>query len=101
MIRGTSGYIKGNHFCVSFTEVPVTEIASLFAMANSHAQGTLRFEPFGIAVAKEWPFNVGGRTVIDQPDSEYHALPPLGLQRRQVMCEPPLVDFIWEREYRV
>ena len=99
-IKGSSGYVKGGHSCVSFTEAPVTEIASLFAMATNHTPGTLRYEPYGIAVTKESVFRAGGRPVIYQPDSEYQTLPPQ-LQWRHVRYDPPDVDFTWEREWRV
>ncbi|MDD2540339.1 MAG: hypothetical protein PHH28_04760 [Desulfuromonadaceae bacterium] len=59
-----------------------------------------RYEPYGIAVRKDWLFQRNGRPVIYQPDSEYPLLPPQ-LQWRHVRYEPPNVDFTWEREWRV
>ncbi len=99
---GTSGFVKGKYRCVSFTEWPVSELASMFAINNELAKGgeSPRYEPYGIAVRKEWLFQRNGRPVIYQPESEYSYLPP-EIQWRHVSYEPPQVDFTWEREWRV
>ena len=99
---GTSGFVKGKHQCVSFTEWPVSELASMFAINNELAKGgeRPRYEPYGIAVKKDWLFQKNGRPVIYQPESEYSCLPPT-IQWRHVRYEPPQVDFTWEREWRV
>ena len=99
---GTSGFVKGSYQCVSFTEWPVSELPSLFAINMALMQDGLqtRYEPYGIAVKKTWLFQQGGRPVIYQPDSEFYNL-PVNLQWRHVRYEPPEIDFTWEREWRV
>ncbi len=101
-IMGTSEFNKGGHRCVSFTEWPVSELPSLFAINGELAKAgeRPRYEPYGIAVKKEWLFQQQGRPVIYQPDAEYSYLPP-ELQWRHVRYEPPYIDFSWEREWRV
>jgi hypothetical protein len=60
-----------------------------------------RYEPYGLAVSKNWLFERGGRPVIyDSPDAldQYHA----GQQWRFVPYDPATgVDFSWEREWRI
>jgi hypothetical protein len=99
---GTSGFVKGNYQCVSFTEWPVSELPCLFAINEALLKDSLqtRYEPYGIAVRKTWLFQQGGRPVIYQPDSEFNNL-PANLQWRHVRYEPPYIDFTWEREWRV
>src|SRR5687768_13062509 len=67
---GSSAYIRGGHRCICFTEAPIGEVVSLFRLSELAAQGGLRpkYEPFGVAVTKEWLFTKGGRPVIYQPD---------------------------------
>lgn len=98
-----SGFLnKGGYKCVSFTEWPVAELPALFALNDELAKVSEqpRYEPYGIAVRKEWLFQRNGRPVIYSPDSEYSLLPP-ELQWRYVRYEPPYIDFSWEREWRV
>jgi hypothetical protein len=102
-LKGSSGLIKGRYNCVCFTEAPITELAPIFSLSKlaSFQQGTFRYEPFGIAVSKEWLFEQGGRPVIYQSDSEFHTLPD-ELKYRHVRYEPTKgLDFTWEREWRI
>jgi hypothetical protein len=100
---GSSAYIRGGHKCVCFTEAPIGEVVSLFRLAELAAETGLRpkYEPFGVAVTKEWLFARGGRPVIYQPDPEYDALPE-PIRYRHVRYDPIAgVDFTWEREWRI
>jgi hypothetical protein len=76
-------------------------MVSVFASAAVAAQpSALRYEPYGIGVAKEWLFRKGGRPVIYQPDTDYERLPE-DMRWRHCRFEPPDIDFTWEREWRV
>lgn len=101
-LLGGSGFIKGGHHCVCFTETPISEIPTVLRLAKRIEEAGLRprYEPYGVAVRKEWLFAQGGRPVIYQPDSEYDLLPP-ELRYRHVRYEPGAVDFTWEREWRI
>lgn len=102
-LQGSSGFIRGNHRCVCFTESPITELAALFSLARIAEDPThqTQYQPYGIAVKKDWLFSRGGRPVIYQSDAEYATL-PTGLQYRHVRYEPDNeIDFSWEREWRI
>ncbi len=102
-LRGSDNLIKGAHKCICFTEAPISEIAALFQLASIAADESERpkYEPYGIAVTKEWLFSFGGRHVIYEPDSEYEKLPG-EFRHRHVRYEPNEgIDFTWEREWRV
>ena len=59
-----------------------------------------RYEPYGLAVNKEWLYSRGGRPVIyDHPDT-YESLPD-ALRYRLVPYDPTQgIDYTWEREWR-
>jgi len=59
-----------------------------------------RYSPFGLIFTKQWVFEQGGRPVIYQSSAEYDLLPE-ELRWLHVRYEPPVVDFTWEREWRV
>jgi len=101
-LAGTSGFIRGGYKCICFSESPITELVSLFKLSELAAQQSQRpkYEPYGVAVTKDWLFARGGRPVIYQPDSEYEQLPE-SLRYRHVRYEPPGIDFTWEREWRL
>jgi hypothetical protein len=98
VLQGGNSYIKGGHMCVCFTEAPLVEMVSVFAIAGQTDE--LRYEPYGIGVPKEWLFHQGGRPVIYQPDADYDQL-PTDIQWRHCRFEPPDIDFTWEREWRI
>lgn len=98
-LKGGTGYIKGSHRCVCFTESPISELASLFYLNQSMKQSG-RYEPYGIAVPKDWLFSQGGRPVIYQHEAEYDQLPE-PMKFRHVTYIPPNTDFTWEREWRI
>jgi hypothetical protein len=97
---GSGRWVKGGYRCVCFTGTPISELASVFALSGSPTEKNPRYEPYGIAVRKEWLFERGGRPVIYQTHSEHESLPQ-GIQWRHVRYEPPNIDFTWEREWRL
>ena len=100
-LRGGTGFVKGSYKCVCFTESPISEIGALFALSAANPINNLpRYEPYGIAVKKEWLYEKKGRPVIYQHSQEFALLPP-AIQWRHVRYEPPYVDLTWEREWRV
>lgn len=100
-LNGSSGYIKGSHRCVCFTEAPISELGALFALSGSCQVNELpRYEPYGIAGKKEWLYAQNGRPVIYQNANEVNLLYP-EMQWRHVRYEPPNIDLTWEREWRV
>ena len=57
LLRG-SGRWSGGRDCVCFSEAPIQELNALFsliAFASSEAEHP-RYEPYGIAVSKQWLF---------------------------------------------
>jgi hypothetical protein len=94
---GGTGNIKGKFKCVCFSEAPISKIGQVLALPGIHG---MRYKPFGIMVSKEWLYDKGGRPVIYQADSEYDLLHD-DLKYRHVKYEPPIVDFSWEREWRI
>jgi hypothetical protein len=102
-LLGTSKWIRGGYRCVCFTEAPIGELAALFSLARIAANEGQRprYEPYGVAVPKEWLFDRGGRPVVYQPDSEFELLPE-DLRYRHVRYEPNRgIDHTWEREWRI
>lgn len=102
-LLGSSHWIRGGYKCICFTESPISELAALFSLSRimSETEDRPRYEPFGIAVTKEWLFAQGGRPVIYQPESEFELLPD-ELKYRHVRFEPQKgIDHTWEREWRI
>lgn len=101
-LLGGDGFIKGGYRCVCFTEAPIAEIPAVVRLARQAADVGLRprYEPYGVAVPKDWLFARGGRPVIYQAEEEYHLLPE-EMKYRHVRYEPENVDFTWEREWRI
>ncbi len=97
-LRASSTNIRAGFPCVCFTETPVFETTAYFA--PSAAGGQPRYEPYGIAVRKDWLFAPGGRPVIYQSNPEFDFLPPQ-LAWRHCRYEPGSSDFTWEREWRI
>ena len=102
LLRG-SGRWSGGRDCVCFSEAPIQELNALFsliAFASSEAEHP-RYEPYGIAVSKQWLFAQGGRPVIyDHPDSEAELSETY--RYRFVPYDPSVGrDFTWEREWRI
>jgi hypothetical protein len=101
-LLGTSTWTYG-YTCVCFTEAPIAEFNSIFALVDIAASKCERprYEPYGVAVSKTWLFQQGGRPVIyDQPD----VLDNLSEDQRYrfVPYDPGQgIDFTWEREWRI
>ena len=98
-ILGGTGMIKGGYRCACFTEAPLPAIAGGLVNTNSFT----RYAPFGLMFSKDWLYERGGRPVIYQSDAEYNQLPET-LRWRHVRYEPlsdPVIDFTWEREWRL
>jgi hypothetical protein len=70
-LRGSARDIRGGYSCVCFTEAPLTSLAQVMA-ANST---TMRYQPFGVMVSKDWLYAKGGRPVIYGEPDEFDALP--------------------------
>jgi hypothetical protein len=99
-LLGGTGYIKGAHCCVCFTEAPLDSIAEVVWRSQS---AELKYQAFGIKVSKRWLFERGGRPVIYEPDADYQLL-PAAFQYRHVRYEPcgdHPIDLTWEREWRI
>lgn len=101
-LRGSSKWTYGKN-CICFTEAPIVEFNSIFALNEiaSSKKERPRYEPFGIAVSKEWLYEKGGRPVIyDHPDNIN--LIPAELKYRFVPYDPLNgIDYTWEREWRL
>lgn len=102
-LKGTSTYIESGDPCVCFTEAPLHEFSTLFRLNELAASEDERprYEPYGVAVNKEWLFARGGRPVIyDTPETFEHL--PEELRYRFVPYDPTQgIDYTWEREWRV
>jgi hypothetical protein len=101
-LRGTSRWTYGQD-CVCFTEAPFHEFNSIFSLVDIAAseKERPRYEPYGVAVSKNWLFERGGRPVIyDHPD----AFESFSNDQRYrfVQYDPKAgIDFTWEREWRI
>jgi len=99
-LRCGTGYIRGGHCCVCFSEAPFRYLG--YAIAQGY-MAERPYQPFGIMVKKNWLFAQGGRPVVYQHETEYHELPD-DLRWRHVRYDPcsnPPTDFTWEREWRI
>lgn len=95
-LLGSGTKIHGNYKCVCFTEAPLPSLQH--GLVNTSAYS--RYSPFGVLLEKKWVFEQGGRPVIYQPDYEFAVLPEL-LRWRHMRYEPGVIDFTWEREWRI
>jgi hypothetical protein len=99
-LLGGNGYIKGGYRCVCLSEAPLHQLGSVL---NKPTVRGVRYRPFGVVVSKTWLYSQGGRPVIYQHDSEFSGLSDQ-MRWRHVRYEPstePLIDFSWEREWRI
>lgn len=101
-LKGSGSLIRGGHQCVCFTEAPISEVAALFRLSAMMQEADRpRYEPYGIAVRKEWLFDHGGRPVIYQPDTDYEKLSDEIKWRHARYELNNGIDFTWEREWRI
>ena len=88
---------------ICFTEAPIHEFNSIFALSSIASNDTQRprYEPYGVAVSKAWLYERGGRPVIyDHPDA-FETYPD-SLRFRFCPYDPSnAIDFTWEREWRI
>lgn len=99
-LLGSANKIKGGYKCVCFSEAPLGSLQS--GLVNEHYYS--RYSPFGIMVSKDWLFSLGGRPVIYETDQEYIGLPlSHGWRhvRYDIRANHELIDFTWEREWRI
>jgi hypothetical protein len=95
-VIGHGDRIRGNYRCVCFTEAPLVSLENGLVNPSVYS----RYSPFGVIFDKDWIFAQGGRPVVYQPDAEYDLLPQ-DLRWRHMRYEPGVVDFTWEREWRI
>ena len=99
-LLGGTGFIKGNFTCVCFSEAPMDVYASGL---DQRTRGKKPLQRFGILLKKRWLFERGGRPVIYGPDTQFQELSQ-EFKWRHVRYEPTedsVVDFTWEREWRI
>ncbi len=98
-LRGGTGFIKGKHTCVCFSEAPLSKLPQILSTPHDD----VKYKPYGVMFEKSWIFARGGRPVIYQPDSDYALLPDSKkhLHVRFELGREYAVDHTWEREWRV
>lgn len=101
-LNGTSTYIESDENCVCFTESPIVEFSSIFLLNKiTPKEERPRYEPYGVAVTKEWLFEQGGCPVIYDHPKSYDKLPN-DLKYRFVPYNPKEgIDYTYEREWRI
>ena len=99
LLIGSNNKIRSGDNCVCFSEVPVDSLKGGFTNSSGYSQ----YSRFGIVFPKNWIFEIGGRPVIYQSESEYKFLTEENKWRhmRLDLSEDKFVDFTWEREWRV
>lgn len=93
---GSGDKIRDNYQCVCFTEAPLTSLQYGLVKPSAYS----RYSPFGLLLEKKWLFDQGGRPVIYQPESDFPLLHER-LRWRHMCYEPGVIDFTWEREWRI
>ncbi|MBX7457783.1 hypothetical protein K3152_05955 [Qipengyuania sp. 1NDH17] len=98
-LRGGTGFIKGQHQCVCFSEAPVSKLPFILG----HEKKQFKYRPYGFIFSKRFIFKAGGRPVIYQPDPDYEKLPDdkKHLHVRFFIGTNRSIDYTWEREWRV
>jgi hypothetical protein len=98
-LLGGTGFIKGKHRCVCFSEAPISKLPQILSTPHEN----IKYRPYGFVFTKKWVFRKGGRPVIYQPDSDYAALPfaKKHLHVRFWLSDKYTVDHSWEREWRI
>jgi hypothetical protein len=99
-LRGGTGFIKGSHNCVCFSEAPISKLSQILATSKD---GTFKYQPYGVIVDKRWLYKKGGRPAIYGPDLDYNKLPEEMRYRhvRFYLSEESTIDHTWEREWRI
>lgn len=102
-LRGSSNWIRDKEKCICFTEAPIHEFAAIFSLNKIavNKKERPRYEPYGIAVGKDWLYKEGGRPVIYDSEEVYNRFPK-DLRYRHVPFDPQKgIDYTWEREWRI
>lgn len=96
---GGTGFIKGSHKCVCFSEAPIGKLSHILAAKENN---NFKYQPYGIIVEKKWLYEKGGRPVIYGPDEDYLILHE-SMKYRHVRFHLGKyeVDHTWEREWRI
>jgi len=100
---GSAKWITNKSKCICFTEAPIHEFTALFSLVTLAAdkKERPRYQPYGIAVKRDWLYEKGGRPVIYDNKQSYDLLPE-PLKYRHVLFEPQNgIDCTWEREWRI
>lgn len=99
VVRASSRMIRTKRPVVCFFDAPFEHPARVFDRRSRR-----RYEPFGVAVSKEYAFQMGARPVIYLPWQEAAAMLPSEELWRVVSLEidrEPAVDWTFEREWRM
>lgn len=99
-IKGGTGFIKGGHTCVCFSEAPISKLSYIIA---NETDKNFKYQPYGVMVDKRWLYQKGGRPVIYGPDPDYRLLPDEMKYRhvRFYLSEKTTIDHSAEREWRI
>src|SRR5687768_9942725 len=63
-LNGGTGFIRGLHPCICFTEAPIGKLPQIFANPD---RDLVRYSPYGFMFTKRWIYEKGGRPVIYGP----------------------------------
>jgi len=98
-LKGGTGFIRGSHKCVCFSEAPISKLSHILAAKENN---NFKYQPYGVIIAKKWLYQKGGRPVIYGPDADYEFLPD-AMKYRHVRFHlgDYEIDHTWEREWRV
>ncbi|AOW11055.1 hypothetical protein [Flavobacterium gilvum] len=93
-------YLKdiGEKGVLCFTESPITLLIEMFKIFEKYPNPM--YSPYGIAVKKDYFFNLGGRTVVYGSSEDKKELLPSS-QWRFEEHKPQIRDFSWLREWRI
>ncbi|MBI5761174.1 MAG: hypothetical protein HZA46_21835 [Planctomycetales bacterium] len=108
-LRASNRLIRGGHGVVSFTAVPLVELASLHRYRGHLARWD--FEPYGICLRREWLERRGARRVLYGGEAEWGLTPTVDQPFFQCVREldrvtwnggapPDTIDWSAEREWR-
>ena len=98
VLRGGTGYIKGKYECVCFSEAPIGKLAHVLSHPSIHG---MQYAPLGVMMDKASLYELGGRPVIYQPDTDFDLLHASQRYRHKRYEPHSGVDFTWEREWRI
>jgi hypothetical protein len=91
--------VKNNGY-ICFTETPIYMLERYFKFIAKQYKVAKILAPYGIGIRRDWLFNKGARPVIYGLPEEKSVLPE-SMQWRFVSVNPPCVDWLWLREWRI